>query len=319
MSFAAPLVLLGLIALPAAVLLYMSEHRRRSHKMEAMVAAKMRASVAPRAPGWRRHAPYAFLLLGLVALIIAGAKPQHSVLKPVKGATVMLVNDQSASMSSDDVPPSRLAAAKQAATSFLQHVSPSTQVGSIAFARHVVLLQSPTTDHSLTAAAVASIKQGGGGTAMGTALAEALQSIRTAPKVGDKRAPGSIILISDGASNLGINPVLIAGRAKKAKVKIFTISIGTPNGTALIPTKTGSQSTAVPVDPTELFQIAKAAGGTPYQAADPATVTAIYNNLASVLAHERVEQGIAGIFAGIGLVLVALGAALSLLWFARLA
>ncbi|HWD70046.1 MAG TPA: VWA domain-containing protein [Solirubrobacteraceae bacterium] len=319
MSFASPLVLLGLLALPIAVVIYVSEHRRRSHKMEAMVAAKMRTSVAPRSPGWRRHAPYAFLLLGLFALILAAAKPQHAVLKPVKGATVMLVNDTSASMGSDDVPPSRLAAAKQAAASFLQHVSPSTQVGSIAFARHVLLLQSPTTDHSLTSAAIASIKQGGGGTSMGAALAEALHSIRTAPKVGDKRAPGSIILISDGASNLGINPVTVAARARHAKVKIFTISIGTATGTAMVPTRNGPMQTSVPVDPTELFQIARTAGGTPYSAADPATVTSIYNDLASVLGHQRVEDGIVGVFAGVGLVLVALGAALSLLWFARLA
>ena len=319
MSFAAPLVLLALLALPVAVLIYVSEHRRRSHKMEAMVAAKMRASVAPRTPGWRRHAPYALLLVGLFALILAAAKPQHAVLKPVKGATVMLVNDTSASMSSNDVAPSRLDAAKQAAASFLQHVSPSTQVGSIAFARHVLLLQAPTTDHSLTNAAVASIKQGGGGTAMGTALADALQSIKTAPKVGNKRPPGSIILISDGASNLGVNPVTIAARAAHAKVKIFTISIGTASGTAMVPTKNGQMQTAVPVDPTELFQIARTSGGTPYTASDPAAVTSIYNQLASVLAHERVEDGIAGFFAGVGLVLVALGAALSLLWFARLA
>jgi Ca-activated chloride channel family protein len=318
-SFAAPLVLLVLLALPVAVAIYVSEHRRRSHKMEAMVAAKMRGSVAPRSPGWRRHLPYALLGLGLVALILAAAKPQRAVLKPVKGATVMLVNDTSASMSSNDVPPSRLAAAKQAAASFLQHVSPTTQVGSIAFARHVLLLQSPTTDHSLTSAAVAGIKQGGGGTSMGAALAEALHAVRTAPRVGDKRPPGSIILISDGASNLGLNPVEVAGRARHAKVKIFTISIGTATGTAMVPTRNGPMQTAVPVDSTELFQIARTSGGTPYTAADAATVTSIYNNLASVLAHQRIEDGIAGFFAGVGLVLVALGAALSLWWFARLA
>lgn len=319
MSFASPLVLLGLLALPVAAFIYVSEQGRRSHKMEAMVAAKMRASVAPRRPGWRRHAPYALLGLGLIALILAAAKPQQAVLRPVKGATVMLVNDTSASMSANDVPPSRLQAAKQAAASFLQHVSRTTQVGSIAFARHVLLLQSPTTDHSLTSAAVASIKQGGGGTSMGAALAEALHSVQTAPKVGDKRPPGSIILISDGASNLGTNPVTIAARAHHAKVKIFTISIGTASGTAMIPTRNGPMQTAVPVDPTELFQIARTSGGTPYSAADPAAVTSIYNDLASVLAHQRVEDGIAGFFAGVGLVLVALGAALSLLWFARLA
>ena len=111
----------------------------------------------------------------------------------------------------------------------------------------------------------------------------------------------------------------VAARARHAKVKIFTISIGTANGTAMVPTRNGPMQTAVPVDPTELFQIARTSGGTPYTAADPATVTSIYDSLASVLAHQRVEDGIAGFFAGVGLVLVALGAALSLWWFARLA
>lgn len=319
MSFAAPLVLLGLIALPAAAALYLAEHRRRSHKMAAMVSAKLRASVAPRSPGWRRHLPYVLLGLGLMALILAAARPQQGVEKPVKGATVMLVNDSSASMSSADVSPSRLGAAKQAAISFLGHVSPSTQVGSITFARHVLLLQSPTTDHSLTRAAILGIKSGGGGTAMGNALAEAVKSIKTAPKLGGKRPPGSVILISDGAGNIGINPLTVAARAKHEKIKIFTISIGTANGTAEIPHGSGPVETAVPVDPTELWQIAQASGGHAYRAADSATVTTIYNQLAQVLGHHRVEQALTGFFAGAGLLLVALAAALSLLWFARLA
>ncbi|MGH2861764.1 MAG: VWA domain-containing protein [Solirubrobacteraceae bacterium] len=319
MSFAAPLVLLGLIALPAAVGLYLAEHRRRSHKMAAMVSAKLFASVAPRNPGWRRHAPYALLGLGLVALILAAARPQHAVEQPVKGATVMLVNDTSASMASTDVSPSRLAAAKQAAISFLRHVSGSTQVGAIAFARHVLLLQSPTTDHSLTRAVIAGIKPGGGGTAMGDALARAVHSIKTAPKIGGKRSPGSVILISDGAGNVGVNPLAVAAQAKREKVKIFTISIGTAHGTAEIPHRSGPVVTAVPVDPTELWQIARASGGHAYRAVDSATLTSIYNDLAKVLGHHRVERLLIGFFAGAGLLLVAFGAALSLLWFARLA
>lgn len=319
MSFATPLVLLGLIVLPAAAALYVAEHRRRSHKMAAMVAAKMRASVAPHTPGWRRHAPYVLLGLGLAALILAAAHPQQAVEKPVKGATVMLVNDTSASMTSDDVSPSRLEAAKQAAISFLAHASASTQVGSIAFARHVLLLQPPTTDHSLTQAAIAGIKTGGGGTAMGNALAEAVHSIQTAPKIGGKRPPGSVILISDGAGNIGVNPLTVAARAKHEKVKIFTISIGTAHGTASIPHRSGPVVTAVPVDPTELWQIAQASGGHAYRAADSTTVTSVYDDLAQVLGHQRVERSILGFFAGAGLLLVAFGAALSLLWFARLA
>jgi Ca-activated chloride channel family protein len=318
-SFAAPLVLLGLIALPAAAAIYVAEQRRRARAMSAFVTTALLTSVAPRQPGWRRHAPYVLLALGLLALILAAARPQRPVERPLKGATVMLVNDTSASMTSADVKPSRLGAAKRAATSFLGHVSPSTEVGSIAFARHVLLLQSPTTDHSLTRSAIAGIEPGGGGTAMGNALAEALAAIKTAPKVNGKRPPGSVILISDGAANTGVNPVSVAAQAKHQKVKVFTVSIGTAHGFAEIPHKTGSVRTAVPVDPTELGQIAAASGGRSYRAPNSATLGAIYTDLAKVLGHRRIEQLLTGFFAGAGLVLVALGAGLSLLWFARLA
>lgn len=319
MSFAAPLVLLGLIALPALAALYVREQRRRSRAMSAFVSASLLASVAPRRPGWRRHAPYALLGLGLAALIAAAARPQYPVQKPIKGAAVMLVNDTSASMTSGDVRPSRLVAAKRAATSFLSRVSPSIEVGSIAFARHVLLLQSPTRDHALTRSAIDSIKPGGGGTAMGDALAEALLSIRSAPKVNHKHPPGSVILISDGAANVGLNPVSVAAQAKHEKVRIFTVSVGTAHGVAEVPRRHGSVRTRVPVDPTELGQIAAASGGHAYRAPDTATLSSIYMGLAKVLGHRRVERQLNGFFAGAGLLLVAVGAGLSLLWFARLA
>jgi Ca-activated chloride channel homolog len=318
-SFGAPLVLLGLVALPALAALYVLEQRRRAAAMSAFVATPMLASVAPRRPGWRRHAPYVLLALGLAALIFAAARPRHAVVKPVKGATVMLVNDISASMTATDVKPSRLAAAKRAATSFLSLVTAETQVGSIEFARHPVLLQSPTTDHALTRAAIASIKPGGGGTAMGNALSIALSEIRTAPKIGHKRPPGSVLLISDGAANVGANPVTVAAQAKHQHVRIFTVSVGTAHGVAKIPHRNGEVTTPVPVDPTELAQIAQVSGGRAFRAPDSATLGAIYSSLAKVLSHHRVEQQLTGFVAGAGLLLVALGAGLSLLWFARLA
>lgn len=318
MSFGAPLVLLGLVALPALTALYLREQRRRAAAMSAFVATPLLASVAPRRPGWRRHAPYVLLALGIVALILAAARPQHAVEKPIKGATVMLVNDTSASMTATDVKPSRLAAAKRAATSFLTHVSDATQVGSIEFARHPVLLQSPTTDHALTRAAIASIKPGGGGTAMGNALELALTQISRAPKVGSKRPPGSVVLISDGAANVGVNPVTVAGQARRRHVRIYTVSVGTSHGVASIPHGKRHVKTAVPVDPTELGQIARASAGHAYHAPDSATLGAIYADLAKVLSHRRAEELLTGYFAGAGLVLVALALGLSLLWFARL-
>ncbi len=319
MSFGAPLVLLGLVALPALAALYVLEQRRRAAAMSAFVATPMLASVAPRRPGWRRHAPYVLLALGIAALIFAAARPRRAVAKPVKGATVMLVNDISASMTATDVNPSRLVAAKRAATSFLSRVTSETQVGSIEFARRPVLLQSPTTDHALTREAIASIKPGGGGTAMGNALAVALSEIRAAPKIGHKRPPGSVLLISDGAANVGVNPVAVAAQAKHQHVRIFTVSVGTAHGVAKIPHGNGEVTTPVPVDPTELAQIAQTSGGRSFRAPDSATLGAIYSSLAKVLSHRRVEQQLTGFFAGAGLLLVALAAGLSLMWFARLA
>ncbi len=319
MSFGAPLVLLGLVALPALAALYLLEQRRRTAAMSAFVAAPLLASVAPRRPGWRRHAPHLLLALGIAALILAAARPQRAVEKPVKGATVMLVNDNSASMTATDVRPSRLVAAKHSAISFLTHVSAATQVGSISFARHPVLLQSPTTDHQLTRAAIASIKPGGGGTAMGTALALALTQIARAPRVGRRRPPGSVILISDGAANVGANPVTVAAQAKRRHVRIYTISVGTAHGIAAIPHRNRDVATPVPVDPTELGRIAQASGGHAYRAPDSATLGAIYNDLAKVVSHRRAEQLLTGFFAGAGLLLVALALGSSLLWFARLA
>lgn len=319
MSFAAPLVLLGLVALPALAALYMNEQRRRARAVSAFVAAPLLASVAPRRPGWRRHVPYALFGLGLAALIVAAARPQRAIEKPVRGAAVMLVNDISASMQAADVRPSRLVAAKRAATGFLQRASSTTEVGSIEFDRNVTLLQSPTTNHALTRAAIAQIGPGGGGTAMGAALALALRSIATAPRLAGRRPPGSVILISDGAANLGVNPVLVAAQARRRHVPIFTVSVGTAHGVAPIPHRDGTVRTPVPVDPTELGQIAAASGGHAYRAPDAATLNSIYARLAKVLGHRRAEQLLTGYFAGAGLVLVALGAGLSLLWFARLA
>jgi len=318
-SFAAPLALLGLIALPAVAALYWTEQQRRARVARAFVSEPMVASVAPHRPGWRRHLPYLLLGLGLAVLVLALAKPQHSALKPVPHATVMLVNDVSDSMGSNDVKPSREGAAKRAAVSFLQHVKPSFGVGSVEFDNHPVLLQSPTTDHALVSAAIAKLEPSGEGTAIGEALQLTVNTIRAVAKIDGKRQPGAVILISDGASNAGISPVVVAGQARKDQIPIYTVSVGTAHGTIELHKVSGTITSKVPVDPTELVQIAKTSGGRAYRAADSATLRTIYSHLATVLSHKRVEQSLIGEFDGLGLLLLALAGATSLLWFRRLA
>jgi Ca-activated chloride channel family protein len=317
-SFAAPLVLLALLVLPLLGAWYLGEQDRRRRAAVAFATEPLTPSVAPHRPGWRRHVPYALFALALAALIFAAARPRHTVTVPVKGGTVMFANDVSDSMQATDVKPSRLGAAKRAALSFVNAVSPSIELGSIEFARTPVLLQPPTSDHRLTRTAIAQLKPGGGGTAIGEALLTALREIAAAPKIDGKHPPGAVILISDGTSNVGVSPIAVARAARQRHVKIYTVSIGTTAGTIKVKRGGRDVTSAVPVNPSELGQIAATSGGQAFRAADSAAAQTIYSHLAKRLGHRRANRGLVAVFAGAGLVLLCAGLAASLLWFGRL-
>jgi Ca-activated chloride channel homolog len=318
MSFAKPLVLLGLLVVPLAIRWYTGQQRRRARAASAFVAPALTASVTPRRPRWRRHVPMLAFVLALAVLIVAAARPQRSVAKPVVDGTVMLADDVSSSMQATDVAPSRLRAAQRAAERFVAGVPSTVEVGLLEFARKPTVLQSPTSEHALTKAALEQLPRTGGGTAVGEAILTAVHEIRTVPRVAGKRSPGAIVLISDGASNVGIGPLAAAREAAAQRIPIYTISVGTANGT--IPTKQGSRTVTVPVPVSreQLRQIARVAGGRAFTASDAAGVSAAYAHLAARLGHKQVKQEITASFAGGGLVLLLLGSALSLLWFGRL-
>jgi Ca-activated chloride channel family protein len=230
----------------------------------------------------------------------------------------MLANDISSSMSATDVKPSRLGAAQKASTTFVSGMPTSVKVGLIQFARRPVIVQSPTTDHALAKGAIAGLHAGGGGTAIGDAITTALHSLTTLPKQGGKKVPAAIVLLSDGTSNVGSGPLPAAQQAKADHIPIYTISLGTPNGT--IPIKKGGRTVTapVPVSSQELAQIAQASGGKAYTAADSAKAKAVYAHLAVQLGHKKVKREMTADLAGGGLVLLLAGGALSLLWFRRL-
>ena len=315
MSFVDPLVLVGLLAIPLLVWWYASEQRRRTRAASAFVAPRLTESVAPRRPRWRRHLPMALFALALAALIVAVARPQRSVAKPVTNGAVMLADDTSSSMQATDVSPSRLQSALGAARRFLEEVPSTVQVGLLEFARTPTVLQSPTTNHELTRSALARLPQTSGGTAVGQALTTALGQLRNLPKVSGKVPPGAIVLISDGASNVGVSPLGVARQAAAAHIPIYTISVGTPNGT--IAGSRGSK-VPVPVERQQLEQIARLSGGRSFTASDDAGVSAAYKGLAARLGTKHLKEEITTSFAGIALALLALGSLLTLRWFGRL-
>lgn len=318
MSFSSPLVLIGLAAVPVLAVWYLGQQRRRRDAAAAFASPLMTESVTPRRPGWRRHAPMLIFAIAIALLIAAAARPQRTVAVPVNSAAIMLANDISSSMSATDVKPSRLGAAQKAASRFVSEVPGGAQVGLIEFARRPILLQSPTTNHTLTLGAIAGLRPGGGGTAIGEAITTALHSLTTLPRKGGKRPPGAIVLLSDGTSNVGPGPLAAARQAKADHIPIYTISLGTSHGTIPITRKGQTTTAPVPVSSQELSQIAQASGGQAYTAADSAKASAIYQHLAVQLGHKKVKREITADVAGGGLVLLLAGGALTLMWFGRI-
>lgn len=318
MTFADPLVLLALLGIPLLVWWYVGQQRRRAKAATAFVMPALTASVAPQKPGWRRHAPMIAFALALAVLVLAAARPQRTVAKPVTSGAIMLANDVSSSMHATDVAPTRERAAQRADRRFLASVPSTVQVGLLAFARTPTVLQSPTTDHALTAAAVGQLPPTSGGTAIGDAILAAYHELRTLPKVAGKRPPGAIVLISDGASNVGIGPLVAAREVGAHHVPVYTISVGTPNGTISIRRGSRTVTVPVPVSREQLAEIASVSGGKNFKTSDAAGVSAAYGRLAARLGHKQVKQEITASFAGGALVLLLLGGAMSLRWFGRL-
>lgn len=318
MSFAAPLVLIALIAIPLLIVAYVRHQRGRAQAAAAFVAKPLVPSVVPRSPRWRRHVPLAAFGLAIVVLIVAAARPQRSVAISVNNGVVALVNDVSASMAATDVAPSRLLAAERAARRFVSSVPGSARIGLLEFNQKPLVLQSPTTDHALVASALSQLHAPDGHTAVGDAISAALQMIARVPAQAGRRPPAAIVLISDGNSTTGADPLMVARRARSQHIPVYTVVVGTPHGTIPVKTRSGTRTVPVPTEAQQLQQIAQLSGGQAFTAADPSRLNAVYARLAAQLGHKHVKQEITASFAGGGLVLLLLGSVMSLRWFGRL-
>jgi Ca-activated chloride channel homolog len=153
------------------------------------------------------------------------------------------------------------------------------------------------------------------------AIETAVRVLRRAPAIEGRKPPSAIVLLSDGASTRGVDPVAAATAARRLRIPIYTVALGTPGGTITVPRPGGAGGTEVrpvPPDRQSLAQIAQASGGRATQAGDAQALTAVYERLGSQLGHKRVPREITAGFAGAGLALLALAFALSLRWFGRL-
>jgi Ca-activated chloride channel family protein len=304
MSLQTPLGLLALLIIPLALLaLYLN--RRRAMKFAIrMPAASTLAQAAKAEPAWWRHIPTALLLAAVAALALALAKPQVSSSQPVEGASVMLVTDHSGSMSATDVQPDRLSAAVRAAKSFLSKLPKQTRVGIVTYSDAPDGTQMPTTDRGPVNDAL-DAQTAAGATATGEALQSALDALKNEqgrPTGG--RPPSAIILLSDGKTTTGRDPLEVAQRAKAARVPIYTVALGSEDATIPNPSSPLGPSIPVPPDPETLAQIAEVSGGRAFTTADAGELQSIYRSLGSRLASKKTHKEITATFAIVGLVLL---------------
>jgi Ca-activated chloride channel family protein len=297
-SFANPALLIGLALIPALLALYVRAERRP----QTFAPAALLPSVVRHRPRWRRHAAVTGYGVAIAALLVALARPQATVAVPTQQARVVILTDRSGSMLATDVAPNRLAAAKKAAATFLDALPDEARAGAIAFNQKAEVLQSPTQDHDAVREALQSVTAAGT-TATGDAIKAALSDIKGS-------APAAIVLLSDGKSVRGSDPLAAARLAKQRKIPIYTVALGTANGTI-----DGGQK--VPPDPKTLASIAQITGGRAFTAGNLAALNQVYKRLGSQVATEKRKVEVTSLFAGGALALMVLSALSSLRWFGR--
>jgi Ca-activated chloride channel family protein len=320
-QFREPLLLLGLVLVPFALAAYVASQRRRRRYAVRYTNVDVLASVARRV-GWTRHVPAALALLAVATLVVALARPERTVAAEQREAIVVMVTDTSGSMMATDVQPNRLTAAQTAARALADKLPRDFRLGLVGFGSSASQLVEPTTDKARVIAAIDALRVAGG-TAMGDGLEMGLNAART--PVTDatglpRRLPAAVVLLSDGSNTHGeADPLTVAERARKVRVPVYTVALGTPEGYLERPQADGSvRRVPVPPDIGTLQEIARETRGRFYQASDVKRLQEIYAGLGTRFATKREKQEVTAAFAGGGLVLLLVGGAAAMLRTGRL-
>jgi Ca-activated chloride channel homolog len=237
------LLLLGLLPILVVVRVWLLRRRRSGLRYSSL---SLIHESAPRSSWIRRHLPFALFVVAIGSLVIAMARPVSIVSVPAGQTTVILAMDVSRSMCATDIPPNRLIAAEEAASSFVERHGSTTHIGIVAFAGFAEIVQSPTTDQEVLLDVIESLTTGRR-TAVGSAILKSLDAIAeldesvapsetsgadgtdVQPVPNGAYAPAIIVLLTDGASNTGPLPVDAAEQAAARGVRVYTIGFGTAN------------------------------------------------------------------------------------------
>jgi Ca-activated chloride channel family protein len=277
-------------------------------------------------PAWRRYVPAIIFGIAALLLLLGFARPEAKFREAKEGATIVLMIDNSGSMGANDVKPTRLLAADAAVTEFLKKLPSRYRVALITFSSSIAAKVPPTYDRNAVIRALPRVAELQG-TAMGVALKQAVLVAEKAvgpSKPGHPHPPATILMISDGGSNSGdVTPTAAAALARKAKIPVSTVAIGTTAGIVhqIVPIGKGQTvpfQQQVPVQPATLKSVARTSGGKFFAAHSATELTAVYKELGSRLVYSKQYREITVAVTAAALVLILAGAALSAWWFRRL-
>jgi Ca-activated chloride channel family protein len=273
-------------------------------------------AVMPDRPGWRRHLPAIAALIGIVALVMAIARPVMAVTAPREEATVILAVDVSLSMDAMDIPPSRIEAAKEAALRFVDLAPEDLRIGVVAFAGIAVVAHTPSDDTTAVRAAIGRLSLAEG-TAVGEGIYAAIDLATTdltAESATSEDPPVHVVVLSDGETTTGRSEIDAAAEAASRGLPVSTVSFGTPAGAI----DYAGEVVPVPVNEGALRDVADITGGTFSEAASAAEFEQILDTVGSQVGYTTEDREVWEYFVAAGLGVLVLAGIGSLVWFSRL-
>src|SRR5213593_1473125 len=270
MSFGAPEWLWGLLLIPILMAFFIRAERLGLRRLQEFVSARLLPQLAGTVNRPRRVVRFALQLLGLSFGLLSLAQPRWGyTFEDVKrkGLDLLIAVDTSRSMLSNDIQPDRLERVKLAAQDLINELQ-GDRVGLIAFAGRAFLQAPLTIDYEAVMESVNDLDTKTipeGGTNISSAITLATQSFGKSA-VGNR----ALIVFTDGEELSG-DAAKTAKAAADAGVRIFTLGVGTPQG-SLIPITGDNGETAFvkdsagqvvksKLDEKRLREVAEATGG----------------------------------------------------------
>jgi len=303
----------------------------------------------------RRHIPPALLLVALTLVLFGVARPSARVSLPADYMTLVLAMDVSRSMLAEDVPPSRIVAAQQAAKTFLQDLPAHVRVAVVTFAANAQLVQAATDQKETLLAAIDGF-QLQRGTATGSGLLVALNTLlpesaidletvlygaefklgqlrpqggpgagRSLDQRSDKAAPAMDKPAPVGSYTAGAVILLSDGRRTVGPDPSEVAKWAASKGVRVYTVAFGTPNGFIPglegfsfyakVDEEALQDVAATTGAEFFRATNASELASIYQHLSSKFTLERRDTEVTALFAALAFALTLLALGLSMRWF----